>query len=647
MGKKLKTITFILIIIFVMVLLVPTIMTASQTSNTVSKSGGIKTAIVTLIDLNDDGIKTNHYGDGAYFDHDANGFAEKTGWPSSDDGLLILDINKNGIIDNGGEVLGEYMTINGKGASSGVLLLKELDQNRDSRIDKKDPIFHQLRIWQDVDGDGFSSSDELHPLSDFNIKAIVLNCKEMNSVDPQDNTLIRSCIYEKTDGKTGIIGDYMVKRDTAFTIASRWEDVPEDIRSLPDLQGYGNVHDLHQAMTMDKSGKLKQLVRMFIVEERPFTRTAIMEQILSTWAGVDTINPDVRGPYINARRLAILEKFFGDEFWINAKMSRNPHQSAAALLNEAFYGMFEMFYAQLLVQTHLKDLYSDITYSWDDVKSNVKGDMKKAIEKIQKAISDDEDKGKTLLKEFDRSIKGLQAEDRLGYDNLLKAFSRYGNNFSCIGPVKKLTGDNKDNKLYGTPGPDYIDAGDGNDCVTGGLCDDKIYGRNGHDTLYGDKGNDILDGGPGNDYLYGGPGDDIYVFGRGYEKDFIFDRGKNVVHLTKDVKLGDLEFFWRLNKTLNKKDLVVRIKNTRDQLHLREWEKDGVYTVEKFIFDDGTFLTPADVAKIAKDNYHEDFQTTLYTTDPLKIRNYVLSVSLCLLTVALFLKFFRRKNNTK
>jgi len=46
-----------------------------------------------------------------------------------------------------------------------------------------------------------------------------------------------------------------------LSIPNEWVDVPEDIAALPDVQGYGNVYDLHQAMARDTSGELKENLR--------------------------------------------------------------------------------------------------------------------------------------------------------------------------------------------------------------------------------------------------------------------------------------------------------------------------------------------------------------------------------------------------
>lgn len=55
---------------------------------------------------------------------------------------------------------------------------------------------------------------------------------------------------------------------------------------------------------------------------------------------------------------------------------------------------------------------------------------------------------------------------------------------------RTITGDNRANDLYGTPG------------------NDRIVGLGGDDDLYGRAGNDVLIPGPGDDDVYGGPGND-------------------------------------------------------------------------------------------------------------------------------------------
>ncbi len=568
----------------------------NQVSNVETASSGLQTAVITILDLDGDGIKTVYYQAGTYFDHDSSGFAEQTGWADPKDGILVWDQNNNGIIDDGKEVFGNFMKVNGKSAKGGLLLLKELDDNGDGKIDSKDEIFLKLRIWQDRNSNGNSEADELSTLEELGIKAILLNYTEVNTTDENGNKLLRVAHYERADGTSRKIGDYMVLRDTLYAISKEWLDVPDEIKDLPDLKGFGNVHDLHQAMAKDKSGKLKQLLKMAMAENDPATRTAIFEQLLFKWAEVDNVIPTSRGPAIDARRLAISEKFFGQEFkGINVD-PRNPNDIAAAYLNMSYFGILEMFYAQFMMQTHLKDIYSRLIFKWDPSGMAIKSKVNAVIPKLQAMISEDEEKGMILLKEFARTIKGLKAEDRLGYNDLLKAFVEYGGDLPCLGPKKRIIGDNNNNVLLGSPGPDIIEGKGGNDYISGGLCDDELYGGEGNDKLYGDDGDDILDGGPGNDFLCGGPGNDTYIWGKGYGSDLIWetDQSNNVLHFTKGTSKKDL-LISRIGRYL-----LIGIKNTPDLLRIGDWEKNNFYTIEKFIFADGEVLYPADIIKLVE-----------------------------------------------
>ncbi|NKD78094.1 calcium-binding protein, partial [Haematospirillum sp. H1815] len=81
----------------------------------------------------------------------------------------------------------------------------------------------------------------------------------------------------------------------------------------------------------------------------------------------------------------------------------------------------------------------------------------------------------------------------------------------------ELTGDDKDNMLFGSYGNDTLDGGAGNDELYGDFGDDILFGNDGNDRLYGRAGNDTLDGGMGSDTLIGGDGDDRFVYGSAAE----------------------------------------------------------------------------------------------------------------------------------
>ncbi|MGH8571268.1 MAG: hypothetical protein ACREX8_01670, partial [Gammaproteobacteria bacterium] len=79
---------------------------------------------------------------------------------------------------------------------------------------------------------------------------------------------------------------------------------------------------------------------------------------------------------------------------------------------------------------------------------------------------------------------------------------------SCFGRIPTIVGDEGNNVLTGSPGPDVFWGGGGADLIDGKGGDDRICGGPGRDVLKGGKGRDRLDGGPGFDVVLGGTGRD-------------------------------------------------------------------------------------------------------------------------------------------
>jgi len=118
-----------------------------------------------ILDLNRDGrLKMDNW---TYFDYTANGMHEWATWIDADDAFLVLDLNNDGIINNGSEMFGtSTMLPNGKLALDGWHALRKYDTNGDGKIDINDEIFASLMV---LTGDG-----RLASLTDAGIKSITI-----------------------------------------------------------------------------------------------------------------------------------------------------------------------------------------------------------------------------------------------------------------------------------------------------------------------------------------------------------------------------------------------------------------------------------------------------------------------------------------
>ena len=111
-----------------------------------------------------------------YFDYNGDGFKTERNWPNTTNGVLVLDLNGNGLIDNGGELFGKKTKIGDTFAPSAFAALRQHDFNKDGLINSRDPAYKTLRVWFDLNQDGVSQPLELSTLKRLDI--ISLNLKE-------------------------------------------------------------------------------------------------------------------------------------------------------------------------------------------------------------------------------------------------------------------------------------------------------------------------------------------------------------------------------------------------------------------------------------------------------------------------------------
>jgi len=557
-----------------------------------------------ILDLDGTGINTVGFDAGVQFDHDSNGFAELTGWLGSGDGLLVWDRNDNGVIDNGQELFGDNaLLVNGQSAVNGFAALAEHDCNGDGVIDANDAIWSELRIWRDHSQDGLTDEGELLTLDEAGVQSINVSYTNSNYVDANGNAHKQVGSYTTTDGEQRVVADVWFKTDPTHSQPADWVEVSEEIVQLPDAQGYGKVRDLHQAMALDESGRLKEFVSSFVAAETPQDREALLTQIIYYWAGVQDIDPYSRASRMiygnaigDARRLEALEAFMGSKWvgiWCWNEPDPNPHGRAAPILLKAWDDLKAFVYGQLMAQSHLKGLFQFIRFGWDDDIQSVVGDMSDVAAVLGAKIEDDRDEGQELLGEFVRSLRGLgitSVVDMSGFKSLLTPLGSdvvQTLEVALLGWVDSITPTQGDDVLHGSKFDDIIDGNGGND---------RIYGRGGNDVLIGGAGNDLLDGGPGNDELRGGPDSDTYRFGRGDGHDTIIEDSWNAADVDRiELKAGVTAENVHLKRVRDPKnwwnvdDLVLTIVDTGETITVKKhFNESNRHAIEEIVFADGT-----------------------------------------------------------
>lgn len=135
-----------------------------------------------------------------YFDLDGDGEKEEISQLSKGSGLLALDKNEDGIINDGLELFGPA-------TGDGFKELMEYDKDGNGWIDENDPIFEKLRVWSMNE----SGEMELYTLKESDVGAIYLGRVATEFMDTDDADKARAIIREsgiylhESDGHAGSV----------------------------------------------------------------------------------------------------------------------------------------------------------------------------------------------------------------------------------------------------------------------------------------------------------------------------------------------------------------------------------------------------------------------------------------------------------
>jgi len=564
-----------------------------------------------ILDLNGDGIKTTGIASWRYFDHDQSGFAEMTAWADKNDGILALDLNGNGKIDDGREIFGNNTFLpDGTLAPHGYAALAQYDSNHDGKIDSHDEIWEKLRVWRDKNEDAKTGKNELHTLDELGIAAINLNAEEVSETDEAGNRVTHRATVTKTDGTTMASADVWFNVNTAQTRYLGDETVSEDIAALPNVRGFGNVPSLHVAM--NKDSKLKEMVETYLSTDSEH-RDALLPEIIYKWTGSENIVSNSRGRHIDARTLAALERLTGDTFLQNGR-DPNPNTNAARILQDEFDKFSRYTEAKILLQKpEYANARSIMDFLIDRADANdepVNWDLfAQYLSQVNKA-----GQTKKVKTEY-RLIEGSLTYSSKYKDSLQNFFTQHAEDYSELffSVIKSITGDETSNTLVGSSKSDAILGLAGDDTLEGNAGNDYLNGSLGNDKLYGGTGHDTLDGGTGNDQLYGGNNEsDTYLFHAGHGRDVIND------YASQDEQADTLRFAGAQLKNAQFSreghDLAIRAYgNEQDQVNIQGffWYTTANVNYYNLQFDDAT-LTRDDIAGLRIAGNGTDKGETIY-----------------------------------
>ena len=153
-----------------------------------------------VLDLDGNGIALLGLAADVLFDVDADGVLETTGWAGPGDGILVMDLDDSGYIEDMSEVFSEVF--NGQQHAGSLAALASLDDNEDQRIDATDTAFENILVWRDANSDGISAGTELSTLTERGIRSIDL------TAEPASDTIAGNRVeatgrFGFDDGTTG------------------------------------------------------------------------------------------------------------------------------------------------------------------------------------------------------------------------------------------------------------------------------------------------------------------------------------------------------------------------------------------------------------------------------------------------------------
>ncbi|WP_352521955.1 MULTISPECIES: type I secretion C-terminal target domain-containing protein, partial [unclassified Mesorhizobium] len=255
-----------------------------------------------ILDLNHDGFAFSDLSHGVQFDINGDGVKDQVAWNTSNDGVLAIDLNHDGRVDDGTELF--TPSFGGGHFASGAAALASLDSNHDGVIDHGDAAFDSLLIWKDANANGISDAGELSNLAHNDITSIsTTTTSAVGEIDGQ--TVTGNGTFQMADGTTG---NYVeVELDTSLAAPAQPPIASDGSKTfaIGSLEVADLIADFHDGDKIDLSSLLKGLAGVTDLVGGGFVEIA---QSSANAANAE-VKVDTDGGGDNYHTVAVLENY--------------------------------------------------------------------------------------------------------------------------------------------------------------------------------------------------------------------------------------------------------------------------------------------------------------------------------------------------
>ena len=194
---------------------------------------------------------------GTQFDLTSTLYAKRTSWVTPGQAIVARDLNHDGAITDGREILGS--------ASDGFTALAALDGNHDGFVNAADDgladfngdgqvtaadQFSELLAWRDGNGNGVTDPGELTSLAAIGVTGLSAAAGPLTDGPVIGGLRLGIGSYTKAGGGSGALGSFIFQNDSDDTIYRGASITLTAAAALqPDLGGRGTLVSLHAALS--------------------------------------------------------------------------------------------------------------------------------------------------------------------------------------------------------------------------------------------------------------------------------------------------------------------------------------------------------------------------------------------------------------